>query len=661
MFPKRKNIWLPLLKVLHDAGRPLSPSEATQVLESYYPELTNEDKSYRTKKGALRWSERDVPWARYDLVQKGYMENIPRKWAISSRGEAYLLEHWPSWKAEYVNSRSKPRDIKEDNREFPLQAPGGIPHELDEYASRFWWVNQGETYLQERNLGIIWAPNHDSQGHNRRHWIAVQEIRRGDIIVHYYQGAIKALGIVQQDAKPRLNPHHDDNEWNEEGWGTEVTYYEFSRPILRHAIPYDIIELAGNEGPFDKNGQIKVGYCWPLSSQAFEALTMLPDFEWPEKFPIPISFIELTARESKNNYRREREDFNLVVAYKSIRNIGYQIGLEEFLNVLLSLAVRPFVVFSGRSGSGKTSLTRILADLFGWSYYRTAVSPAWAEPSDLFGFVSPITHDRIPGALEPLLHDAGTNVLLCMDEFNIAKVEHYFADFISAMDQKVDGWGILPSLERVRSADTTIGMPEKLRIIATMNFDDSVQSLTPRVLDRTNVIEFDIFDGSSLVVEPKGYSEDVSLDHTFNWPWPISIKMDDESLKEEIRRIWDALIGSRAQFGHRVAQDIYRYVVWGLRFAEDLNLTLDQCREMLLDRQIVQRILTKFHGTASRRDITAMLQLIKSLTQLEDETSPDNFRDLLDAAKSQTHFPRTVAKVEAMIERYMEDGYASYW
>ncbi|MCL5971804.1 MAG: AAA family ATPase [Firmicutes bacterium] len=122
--------------------------------------------------------------------------------------------------------------------------------------------------------------------------------------------------------------------------------------------------------------------------------------------------------------------FNLVQAHNTVIAMGYQFALEDFLNVLLALETRPFAIFSGPSGAGKTTLTRIIASLFGWHYYMVAVSPAWADPADLLGFMSPLSRQRIAGALEDVLRSRADHALLCLDEFNVAKVEHYFSDFI---------------------------------------------------------------------------------------------------------------------------------------------------------------------------------------------------------------------------------------
>lgn len=368
------------------------------------------------------------------------------------------------------------------------------------------------------------------------------------------------------------------------------------------------------------------------------------------------------AKESAFPYGMEQ--FDLHVAHRVIAGMGYRISMDDFLNVLLALEVRPFVIFSGRSGTGKTTLTQIIASLFGWPHYLVAVSPAWTDPTDLLGFISPLSSRRVGGALDDLLGSGVDQALLCLDEFNVAKVEHYFSDFISAMESRSTDslWGSLPNLPRVAAEqDEPLRLPPRLRVIATMNFDDSVQSITPRVLDRANVLEFDVPSADALVVEQ-------SLDWSslrgirFQWPWIEERELTDTQAATMIRNIWPALRGSRGEFTHRVAQEMHRYIALGLSFASVLGRNDDEQRESLLDRQIAQRILPKFHGTAVNRDIEALMRLLSVLQDNEwtDSSTVDRLR-VIEDFKNWGHFPKTVIKIEQLVVSYTEDGYASFW
>ncbi len=354
--------------------------------------------------------------------------------------------------------------------------------------------------------------------------------------------------------------------------------------------------------------------------------------------------------------------FDLMEASAMISDIGYHISTENLLNVILAIETRPFIILSGRSGTGKTTFTRILAKMFGLPYYRVAVSPAWADPADLLGFMSPLNHQRVPGALDSLVASTHASALLCLDEFNVAKVEHYFSDFISAMDAgEGQFWGSLPSLERLDGGMLTL--PRRLLVIATMNFDDSVQSITPRVLDRANVIEFDLAAVQDLVVSRPLDWHKLETIEPRPWPWASAAPMADDELSVQlIQRLWMSLKGSRGQFGHRVAQEIYRYIQLGLPYAESLSKNTESQRMALLDRQIVQRLLPKFHGSAMATDIEAMVRALADFMDHNgDPVDVESRQTIVQAARNLGILPFTVTKIDRMLGTYTEDGYASYW
>ncbi|MCL5116700.1 MAG: AAA family ATPase [Firmicutes bacterium] len=407
---------------------------------------------------------------------------------------------------------------------------------------------------------------------------------------------------------------------------------------------------------FHQSSQDENGYYFELTRDAAVGEHWSYDGEEPTAMPM--------AHEEREEYGLR--PFDLDEAHARIVRMGYQITKSDLLNVLLSVEIRPFAILSGRSGTGKTTLSRIIAMLFGWAYHVVAVSPAWADPADLMGFTSPLTNQRVAGALDPLLMPStGDRALLCLDEFNVAKVEHYFSDFISGMDSGNDGdfWGTFPSLKRLsEESQESLALPKGLVVVATMNFDDSVQSITPRVLDRANVIEFDIESSGDLVVSQSLDWQSMGEEPLFQWPWQGRDLDDDPITKELIRGLWDALKGSRGQFGHRVAQEMYRYISLGLPFAHVLERTREEQRDVLLDQQIIQRLLPKLHGTASSRDIAALFRLLERLTDTSSVPEDTAKRAaLIQEARNQGRYPRTVQKIDQLFSTYIEDGYASFW
>ena len=67
-----------------------------------------------------------------------------------------------------------------------------------------WWVNQGSTYGKEREGGFIWAPMLNKANRPQRHWDAMDEVQRDDIILHYSGGFLCAASVAQGTARPEV-------------------------------------------------------------------------------------------------------------------------------------------------------------------------------------------------------------------------------------------------------------------------------------------------------------------------------------------------------------------------------------------------------------------------------------------------------------------------
>src|SRR6185369_11084180 len=99
---------------------------------------------------------------------------------------------------------------------------------------------------------------------------------------------------------------------------------------------------------------------------------------------------------------------------------------------------------TGLSGTGKTRLTRLFADaLTGGApgqYLLLPVRPDWTDGTALLGYHNLLTDRYVSTPFLDLLHAAAQPenreraFFVCLDEMNLARVEHYFADLLSAME-----------------------------------------------------------------------------------------------------------------------------------------------------------------------------------------------------------------------------------
>jgi len=133
--------------------------------------------------------------------------------------------------------------------------------------SRVWWVNQSQSYDQERRAGIIYA-GHDKDDPARRR---VKEVDRGDIVVHNSDAHIRSLSRVQSDPEPRTPDVHDGP-----GDVGDVEYFDLDDPVYFRDVAAEVYSLDIPDGPIQQNHDgsfgVRQGYCYAFSHRALDSI-----------------------------------------------------------------------------------------------------------------------------------------------------------------------------------------------------------------------------------------------------------------------------------------------------------------------------------------------------------------------------------------------------
>lgn len=171
----------------------------------------------------------------------------------------------------------------------------------------------------------------------------------------------------------------------------------------------------------------------------------------------------------------------------------------------VSLKTRPFAILAGVTGSGKSSLTRTFAAALGANstnrrFRRIAVRPDWIDQSEVLGYVNPVSGLFVPGWLAETMRDCEHAPdrlhFVLLDEMNLAPVEQYLAEWLSALEEARSGSTDVrlplysPDLQPENAGDwpPRMSLPGNLIIIGTVNVDETTRPLSERVLDRANVL-----------------------------------------------------------------------------------------------------------------------------------------------------------------------------
>ena len=175
-------------------------------------------------------------------------------------------------------------------------------------------------------------------------------------------------------------------------------------------------------------------------------------------------------------------------------------SIEDIRRFIAGMAVSHIIILQGMSGTGKTSL----AVAFGRFTERPSsvipVQPMWKERTDLIGYYNEFTKRFHEEPLLQLMYEANYSkdmYVTVLDEMNIARVEYYFAEFLSMLELPdpetrylgvvTDKWETDPP----QLKDGKIKVPENMWFIGTANNDDSTFAISDKVYDRAMIMNLD--------------------------------------------------------------------------------------------------------------------------------------------------------------------------
>jgi 5-methylcytosine-specific restriction endonuclease McrBC GTP-binding regulatory subunit McrB len=281
----------------------------------------------------------------------------------------------------------------------------------------------------------------------------------------------------------------------------------------------------------------------------------------------------------------------------------------------LSLLTRGFVVLAGVSGTGKTWLAEAYAKAAGAKHALISVAPNWTTNEDLLGYFNPVTqryHDTSFSRFIRLAADAYYLAAsraktpqpyhLILDEMNLARVEYYFASFLSAMEIRA----------RHGVATMDIGGGDQLEltpnlfVIGTVNIDETTHGFADKVWDRAQLVEIDL-------------PQQLIATHLAGTPY-----------SDDVLDIWET-VRSVGPFAFRVVDDIAAYVA----AAEEVGVPWQEA----VDEQILQKILPKLKGTNP-----GVRLALERLVELLEE-----------------RYPLSSERSQQMLEGFHQYGFASYF
>ena len=408
------------------------------------------------------------------------------------------------------------------------------------------------------------------------------------------------------------------------------------------------------------------------------------------------------------NPKKFKTDESLSKAFngndEDIKNVNSALN-----SYLTAIRTKPFLLLAGISGTGKSRIVRKLAqatddiDSFAseedrWKLHSPAnfeliqVKPNWHNSMDVVGFKSNVGNEGEHYEYTPFIEfiakawkNEDTPFFLCLDEMNLAPVEEYFAEFLSAIESRSDVSGtyetdpiikpfrdfgekvareMLKHLlgESLISLDDDRGLshvglrflnqgmtlPKNLIVMGTVNMDETTFSFSRKVLDRAMSIEMNevMYDeflaGRTENDIPSLIDRNTEL---VNRPIKgLDVKdSDSQSVVNYLKDINEILEGTPYKLGYRAANEALLYVSASKVFG-------NSGWKAAMDDFTLMKILSRIEGDDSKlktQDGEDLLESLHNLFVTEYSFDPEK--------------SKTMVKLNQMIKTLERDKFVSFW
>ena len=174
--------------------------------------------------------------------------------------------------------------------------------------------------------------------------------------------------------------------------------------------------------------------------------------------------------------------------------------IADIRRFIAGLALSHILILQGMSGTGKTSLAHAFGSFIDNRSTIIPVQPMWKERTDLIGYYNEFTKKFNETLLLEKMYEANYSedmYITVLDEMNIARIEYYFAEFLSLLelpnaderylDVVSDKWESDPK----QLKDGRIKLPTNMWFIGTANNDDSTFAISDKVYDRAMILNLD--------------------------------------------------------------------------------------------------------------------------------------------------------------------------
>jgi len=437
-----------------------------------------------------------------------------------------------------------------------------------------------------------------------------------------------------------------------------------------------------------------------------------------EGIKILLSYNYIWYPTEKNNFVKSSKEYS---SYMDTKKVEYSVidfksksrkdkpvinnnDDNSHLSFITAIRTKPFILLAGISGTGKSRIVRRLAQATDdidefineterWKCQRPAnfeliqVKPNWHNSMDVIGFKSniPIEHYEFTPFIDFVVKawaNPRTPFFLCLDEMNLAPVEEYFAEFLSAIESRsindkdeyetdpiikpLDSFGEVLAGEMMkhfvdneiivsndieqRFRKKGISLPPNLIVMGTVNMDETTFSFSRKVLDRAMSIEMNEVDYDNFLSGKTEFNVPVLTELNDDLiERPVSAQevkddIDADFVIDYLSDVNEILEDTPFMLGYRAANEALLYVASDEEIGKKNLLSA-------LDEFTLMKILSRIEGDETKLKTNDGKELLDELIQLMKRK--EYFGSLSNS--------KSIKKLELMINVLNRDHFVSFW
>ena len=328
-----------------------------------------------------------------------------------------------------------------------------------------------------------------------------------------------------------------------------------------------------------------------------------PDGEEEERVPRFCMLSRIDENKGKYEQKEFDTDVSLQKFCESFRNyasseLRLYYDIKDIRRFIAGLAVSPIIILQGMSGTGKTSLAHAMGSFLENTSTVIPVQPMWKERTDLLGYYNEFTKRFNETLLLEKMYESNYSkqiYITVLDEMNIARVEYYFAEFLSLLElpnpdeRYIDVVSDVWENDPVQLKDGRIKLPPNMWFIGTANNDDSTFAISDKVYDRAMILNLD--EKSERFIAPK--TRRIRLSAADFKRLADEAKKEYEITQRNLKRLeeLDRYLIDRFHitFGNRIMKQIREYIpVYVSCGGEELEALDD-----ILSKKIIRKLETQ--------------------------------------------------------------------